>query len=1167
MALDRLKLLLKKKLEAEKTSLKFKFNLEKEKLFASIPNKMQLLTAASLIALDLITREILNGGYTPEQTKNFIRTDITSKNILSTSSNDLTDDILSEILVACFDEDEESLPEIIDDLNASDILETISNSNDIDSKIDIKKVNFLQNLIQNKISASIALSSAVISSLSIIDKDNFKNALKNKIDEEKEKIRQLTLQTQDQIRSYRHMLQHIIYTIKDLFNQTLYPSRYRTTYIQKMIRNLYGLVNSEIDRIKLIAGNELDVVKNEFEKIKNALKRLDDILIAVTLITTIYLGNKIKLHKKSKETLAEIYSENLCETPNLEAFDVSINIDPFEISLSCPEDIDNVIVPHEPFFQKLENVSCEIPLEEETEVEVQPKIDLVTHAIIRNNRKKDILTPLLTKDSFVDQQIVIATIGKTPIYSPVQGFIEEIKLNEIVIRDIDVPDEDFLELQIQTLNEKYDRLNGIKSFIKTYEINSLYPIMLSVSTENILFPNIFINVNSKFKEIKKEYEKIEKDYEKNIKKITGKDNVEKNAKNETLHKIKDQLDKKQQEFYKYIILLKEKAINTAKRTLPNLNEYELFEYYALDLGAKLNGLENPSKIEEEFRDIINEIIRKRLVIDEYKKSHLENKINLLIKDIEKGISLGNWFNKAKEVYNSNKKLEDLKLWLKGLANENNKLNETEKIELVNNVLFLFELYLNYTKFIQKYNVLKQESNSKKETIKEGNILLNYTKKLWKEYNSIPKEIKKIEKTIDKLSLLSTYSITTWNEFEARLYSLDDSPECEISELEDSYLNPRTKYEFKDIQYWLKYCSFATLASVTNPVTGWSTGLLVPTPTLFPVVYIPIKVISKDYGFILLGISVCGIYIFPFSLFVNLSTDFRVPFLDPTTLLKKEIQVLKQEISKRLKNLKEITIRPLLEETKNSINETNIIIANYKQEILNNKTAKPKRYFRNSSDNMNQIIKQNVNYVSEFSNYLQREAEFQELLVSEQIRLFALQTKYKILNEALSLGKSLSGITDVIDQTEKFISTQLDNLSDLLDNINKILSYLPISLSPETANFGLTLKNPKPIINITGDLDDNINEVALDGIKTGFELKNSDLLSTNYSVKMSSSIINFKKYTLALSNAMVILVKKDAFPKYENLKPTNIRWVTFLYTDFVKIGAQTYGFPGNVPFPI
>ncbi len=139
---------------------------------------------------------------------------------------------------------------------------------------------------------------------------------------------------------------------KDLLTNTEHPSKYRTKYIQRLLRNTYALMKDEYSQLK-------PSTKKQYDKILNSLKQIDDILIAMTLITSIYLTNRIKLANQSKKTLNQISSDIICSNV-IEPFDVSVNKRNFEIKLDCPVNIDDVIVPHEPMTEKLKNISCEI---------------------------------------------------------------------------------------------------------------------------------------------------------------------------------------------------------------------------------------------------------------------------------------------------------------------------------------------------------------------------------------------------------------------------------------------------------------------------------------------------------------------------------------------------------------------------------------------------------------------------------------------------------------------------------------------------------------------------------------------------------------------------------------------------------------------------------------
>jgi len=416
-------------------------------------------------------------------------------------------------------------------------------------------------------------------------------------------------------------------------------------------------------------------------------------------------------------------------------------------------------------------------------------------------------------------------------------------------------------------------------------------------------------------------------------------------------------------------------------------------------------------------------------------------------------------------------------------------------------------------------------------------------------------------------MFQTYSIIDWNGYQARLYSIADEPTCQWVE-SDPYLNPKSKYGFGDIQYWLKYCAFATLASCANPVTGWSTGWITPTPIKFPVVYIPIKPIYTKYGFVVIGLSICGIYMFPWVLLVNLTTGYTTPFGDPTILIKKQIEGLKKTISEQLLNLKRKAIKPLLDKTKEEIEVMETEIKELKTEQKGYIGTKPQKLIID----LNKIdmgIQENPNYVNEYFDWMEKNKNISEKIASAQISLWKKETTAMVLQESYTYGtaiKGITGVTDKFEQMQVLIGKQIDKLVSMLSEIDNILAVLPIALAPETANFAITIKNPKPIIKIKDNLEDMIDATALNGVVEKFRLKSEDLTSSKYLNKLMFSVVNDKIYRKALSTARIKIIIQDAFPHYSSLSLSNIPWIMFLYKDFVTTGARTYGFPGNLPMP-
>jgi hypothetical protein len=154
----------------------------------------------------------------------------------------------------------------------------------------------------------------------------------------------------------------------------------------------------------------------------------------------------------------------------------------------------------------------------------------------------------------------------------------------------------------------------------------------------------------------------------------------------------------------------------------------------------------------------------------------------------------------------------------------------------------------------------------------------------------------------------------------------------------------------------------------------------------------------------------------------------------------------------------------------------------------------------------------------------------------------------------------------MEKSENSLNSKLDGLVSLVEKVSSILVPLPITLQPETANFGLTLKNPKPVIQISDKLDEDVNQPVLDGITNTFKVKNDTLGTSNFKSSLSGTIMNSGAYRKALKTANLLIIKSDPFPKYENLKPLNVQWASFLLQKWVPTGAKSFGIPSQNPLP-
>jgi hypothetical protein len=126
----------------------------------------------------------------------------------------------------------------------------------------------------------------------------------------------------------------------------------------------------------------------------------------------------------------------------------------------------------------------------------------------------------------------------------------------------------------------------------------------------------------------------------------------------------------------------------------------------------------------------------------------------------------------------------------------------------------------------------------------------------------------------------------------------------------------------------------------------------------------------------------------------------------------------------------------------------------------------------------------------------------------------------------------------------------------------VLSAVPSALAPNSANFGPTAKNPQPKIEIANKLNESFNTDILSGMNDKYKDTNEDYVSTSFTPKST----RYRSYLKSLSSVMNLLIKNDPFPKYENLKISNVAYDKFLVDDFTIKGSESFGIPGQLPLP-
>lgn len=1018
----------------------------------------------------------------------------------------------------------------------------------------------------------------------------------------------------------------LIDNLVDFLETTEFPSYYRSKFLQKITSNLLTSVK-EIGEEQLIP---------EAQNLISTLKRIDAIVIGIVVASFLYLDNRKKLQELSTESFKKSVSQLNCEEPQTDLSPEEVDPDingPIQLPLdssienfSCPIDTSDEVTPHRPFEKQVEDFTCEMPGDEEQDTSVEEKIqeDISRKAKI-NNLSPETFEKNVNIGDFLEIGDKIGRINDMTVFSPTIGEVYKIEKNAIYLKDVEEGNTNFINDPLEEIRDSYEKIKNIKEFIKNFYIQSHYPILLRNVEKDMpeyleksigsaldtigyiprtilnqianLFPNIEYLVNGiseRFDVMISDFEDAKETHDENVSEISGETNVKNKAEKEETSKIKEELDTEEQNFFKKLKEISSRGINQSKVTIGREDDYMLSEYFT-ELFTNLSSFDEDNDVIASFRNKIRGFLINRIFIEKYDIGNIKDKINDYAQKLSK--NKNNYFDAINDKYENNDKSEtSVKNFLKNITH--NDIETHKRDILIQKIISLFLLYKEVRSLKEKNYEVKVDKD--KLLIRESNYIQNFLSEKWNELKSSEK---KIDENINSIKEKSQSFVQPTSEIiddeEFKVYTIKGQErECPEPEEEHPNLSPFSEYGKGDIQYWLKYCGIATLVSLTNP-SGWSTGLIPPVgPTLFPVVYIPLVSFYTDYGFIVIGITVTGTYIFPFGLFTNLSTQYRVPIADPAAFLKRQVDNLKDNILSSLQSYRQVSLKEYLEKTKNQLEEKNNEIDDLSEQLRNLRESKPKRdrtknnrYVQQSGTNIapnwapewaTNIIEEGddtlrwaddyLNYNARLGIWQEKKQEINASLLQKKTEKYALEVKHKIAYEAYK-GAPMQNSDDPelisLKETEKNIEASFDQLNELIQSIDDFLAPLPISLFPQSGNFAYTIKNPKPIIKIESDFSTNeiINQETIDNVFSQFKLDKNILMSSNLEGKTEDSILNFSKYKSTLAPLMNIIIPIDPFPKYENLKITYIPWtIKFLYPHWATVGAQTFGYPGFPPFP-
>ena len=1192
-------------------------NLIIDKLLAWLKDILQAsIVAALTIGLDKLLSSIFTdpANITDDQIQEYVSKHRGLQNIIQFAGNDLNERVIGDITLACTNPDyyDDMLNDLMSalsipdrELSGNDFIDIVGQSSDFDDRVseyyEVQRpeLKSLSQKVKGILPWAFLVYIIVLKIKEFLNQNRYPSKYRGKY--------------------LVRLIRVVTAILKTSAQRTKVASEETITNISNQAT---GLINELIDTLKsldkVIAGILFAYLVYEFNRKllqDNSFKELNDSVGLFTCDSSIPIP----------------FLENTSVQ-----LDGSIIFPQDLINFSCPIDLDNIPSIHVPIEDKQFSFSCPIPQETIASLDLGPlgpsSPDTATKAIYSNLGSTP-FTPLISPGDSVSTETPLLinnnTIKPITIYSSINGIVESIINNgtsqEILIKNIsDDAAKPELEKNIKDFSLYYQDLKNTKSFLTTWYIRSILPCilqaspMMDASVYSMNWADIVYKTGGAEGRYQRAYNSsktIKGLYEEDISNTVGKDQVEQHAKNETLYIIKENFDLIESTYYESLNRVGLNAISQGKQTQIKKSEYLLIEWYLqlyeelllaiddkIDLESKINvfaGGQQPleDKYLINFTKEISTILIKRTFVDEYKIELIIEKINLLCYELDKGNSLtyNSLINiildsSTKEYDNQNyyqvMREKMLSIWktespsrialkttsdfISQLGTSNRSLSTEQKNLLRWRIYSLF--YFAQTVAIMKYNEYSTEETPFEATDREATSINNFFNDIWRNLETIPENIENLIKKLDKNNqTYLTPNIIYRNGEPIRLYAIGNPRKCPEPVL-PGRLSPFSEHEFSDIKYWLKYCAYATLASVVGFPLTWSTGLITPVgPIPFPTVYIPVKAFQLAWGVLVIGITLTGIYPFPWIMIANMSNHYHVPLVDPATAIQKNIDKLKSVLSIQLKEFKQELLVKAMNKAKEEVEFWEGEIERISEAQRQLKLNKPKR--NREEEAFGDKIKALAIYTDKISKWtITRVALVEEKLEAKRKRWVA-SIKFDILYRASGGNKvseedNLDPEILVIQKAEENIDKQFSKLNQLINSIDVLLAGLPISTEGGSASFGITIKSPKPITKMADGLNETIDEGILSKIQKPFDLNREDLMSTNYGSKLDKSFINGKNYMNKIAASSMALIPVDPFPKYELLVPQNLAWtVKFLLPSWAKTGAAMYGIPGFPPPPI
>ena len=379
-----------------------------------------------------------------------------------------------------------------------------------------------------------------------------------------------------------------------------------------------------------------------------------------------------------------------------------------------------------------------------------------------------------------------------------------------------------------------------------------------------------------------------------------------------------------------------------------------FNYYMVLL-AQLNS-DMSNEYTDKYRTILEDIIRKRMIVESYKLDTITKEFNELYRKIVSG-RYWNWFDRLDKAMNeTGEEVEysDISAWIgQTLSNRQDEYTQMQ-IRMLANMYMFARSYREWTNKMREQqgksfdNYIKEVSKTKIfDLVKEENEKLEefWSGALAKYLGmSVQDCIDKTTEFIDKANAYAAWPSSTKIKYNDEYYDLylfqnrdtgrkkmeadgdvdyGIDPKDDIPEVPDPFQPPEItpddvnmtgpdniqegEISIKDFDYWKKYFALATIISLPFLNCGLDIPpyiMMIPLPCIF--IALACTYIQPLDLVLVVGLSIRGMYIWPVFLYVNCS---QMPLSIMTPLIA-QVKSIKSKISAKINGIAELSIESI-----------------------------------------------------------------------------------------------------------------------------------------------------------------------------------------------------------------------------------------------------------------